>query len=79
MTCARTAAAASLRAYGASARRTLRDRLGPLRVALTTRATQRKLYAFCLVEAHSRMLYVEFTHSQSFETFVRCHLHAFQS
>jgi transposase len=23
------------------------------------------------------MLYVEFTHSQSFETFVRCHLHAF--
>ena len=23
------------------------------------------------------MLYVEFTHSQSFETFVRCHIHAF--
>lgn len=39
----------------------------------------RKLYAFCLVEGHSRMLYVEFTHSQSFETFVRCHLHAFQA
>lgn len=37
----------------------------------------RKLYAFCLVECHSRKLYVEFTHSQSFETFVRCHLHAF--
>lgn len=37
----------------------------------------RKLYAFALVEAHSRMLYVEFTHSQSFETFVRCHIHAF--
>jgi hypothetical protein len=37
---------------------------------------KRKLYAFCLVEGHSRMLYVEFTHSQSFETFVRCHLHA---
>ena len=25
------------------------------------------------------MLYVEFTHSQSFETFVRCHQHAFQA
>jgi len=35
---------------------------------------KRKLYAFALVEAHSRM---EFTHSQSFETFVRCHVHAF--
>ena len=39
----------------------------------------RKLYAFALIEAHSRMLYVEFTHSQSFETFVRCHLHAFHA
>jgi transposase len=39
---------------------------------------KRKLYAFALVECHSRMLYLEFTHSQSFETFVRCHLHAFQ-
>ena len=38
---------------------------------------QRKLYAFALVDAHSRMLYLEFTHSQSFETFVRCHMHAF--
>ena len=38
----------------------------------------RKLYAFCLVECHSRKLYLEFTHSQSFETFVRCHIHAFQ-
>ena len=37
----------------------------------------RKLYAFGLVDAHSRMLYVEFTHSQSFETFARCHIHAF--
>ena len=27
----------------------------------------RKLYAFALIDAHSRMLYVEFTHSQSFE------------
>src|ERR1700680_1781934 len=33
--------------------------------------------AFALVEAHSRMLYLEFTHSQSFETFVRYHMHAF--
>ena len=38
---------------------------------------KRKLYAFALVDAHSRMLYLEFTHSQSFETFVRCHIHAF--
>jgi transposase len=40
---------------------------------------KRKLYAFALVEAHSRMLYLEFTHSQTFETFVRCHMHAFTS
>ncbi len=39
----------------------------------------RKLYAFALIDAHSRMLYVEFTHSQSFETFVRCHIHAFHA
>jgi transposase len=38
---------------------------------------KRKLYAFALVEAHSRLLYLEFTHSQTFETFVRCHVHAF--
>jgi transposase len=38
---------------------------------------KRKLYAFALVEAHSRMLYLEFTHSQTFETFIRCHVHAF--
>jgi len=37
----------------------------------------RKLYAFALVDTHSRMLYVEFTHSQCFETFARCHVHAF--
>ena len=24
------------------------------------------------------MLYLDFTHTQSFETFVRCHIHAFQ-
>lgn len=39
----------------------------------------RKLYAFCLVEAHSRKMYLEFTHSQNFETFVRCHIHAFET
>ena len=46
--------------------------------ALLYEGYPRKLYAFCLVECHSRKLYVEFTHSQSFETFVRCHIHAFQ-
>jgi transposase len=45
--------------------------------ALSYSGDTRKLYAFALVDAHSRMLYVEFTHSQSFETFARCHIHAF--
>lgn len=45
--------------------------------ALAYNGATRKLYAFCLVESHSRKMYLEFTHSQSFETFVRCHLHAF--
>ena len=39
---------------------------------------KRKLYAFCCIECYSRRLYVEFTHSQCFETFVRCHLNAFR-
>ena len=47
--------------------------------ALNYSGTPRKLYAFCLVECHSRKMYLEFTHSQSFETFVRCHMHAFQT
>lgn len=47
--------------------------------ALDYAGDKRKLYAFALVECHSRMLYLEFTHCQSFETFVRCHLHAFQT
>jgi transposase len=47
--------------------------------ALDYQGDLRKLYAFALIEAHSRMLYVEFTHSQSFETFVRCHQHAFEA
>ena len=45
--------------------------------ALDYQGDKRKLYAFCLVECHSRRLYLEFTHSQSFETFLRCHQHAF--
>lgn len=47
--------------------------------ALDYAGDKRKLYAFALVECHSRMLYLEFTHSQNFETFVRCHIHAFQA
>jgi transposase len=46
--------------------------------ALVYNGATRKLYAFCLVECHSRKMSLEFTHSQSFETFVRCHIHAFQ-
>ena len=46
--------------------------------ALVYNGATRKLYAFCLVESHSRKMYLEFTHSQTFETFVRCHIHAFQ-
>ncbi len=45
--------------------------------ALSYDGDRRKLYAFCLIECHSRRLFVEFTHSQSFETFVRSHIHAF--
>lgn len=47
--------------------------------ALDYDGDKRKLYAFALVECHSRMLYLEFTHSQNFETFVRCHINAFQA
>lgn len=47
--------------------------------ALIYNGTPRKLYAFGLVECHSRKMYLEFTHSQSFETFARCHMHAFQT
>jgi len=47
--------------------------------ALDYSGDSRKLYAFSLVECHSRMMYVEFTHSQCFETFMPCHIHAFQS
>ena len=46
--------------------------------ALLYNGAARKLYAFCLVECHSRKMYLEFTHSQNFETFIRCHIHAFR-
>lgn len=39
--------------------------------------TSRKLYCLAVIECHSRMLYVEFTHSQRQETLHRCLLHAF--
>jgi transposase len=47
--------------------------------ALDYDGDKRKLYAFALVDAHSRMLYLEFTHCQTFETFARCHIHAFEA
>jgi transposase len=47
--------------------------------SLLYNSAARKLYGFCLVEAHSRKMYLQFTHSQSFETFVRCHIHAFET
>jgi len=46
--------------------------------ALDYQGDRRKLYAFCLIECHSRRLYVEFTHSQCFESFARCHIQAFR-
>src|ERR1035438_69553 len=46
--------------------------------SLDYQGDQRKLYAFALVDGYSRMQYLEFTHSQSFGTFVRRHVHAFQ-
>jgi transposase len=39
--------------------------------------TQRKLYCLAVIECHSRLLYLEFTHSQRQETLHRCLLHAF--
>lgn len=42
------------------------------------KSERRKLYGFCCIECHSRRLYLEFTHSQNLETFIRCHLHAFR-
>jgi transposase len=39
--------------------------------------TRRKLYALAVVEAYSRMLYVEFTHSQNQSALHQCMLNAF--
>lgn len=38
---------------------------------------QRRLYAFVMVLCHSRMVYLEFTISEGFEEFLRCHANAF--
>ena len=45
--------------------------------ALVYGETTRKLYALAVLEAHSRMLYVEFTHSQKQQTLHQCLLNAF--
>ena len=40
-------------------------------------STARKLYCLAVIECHSRLLYLEFTHSQRQDTLHRCLLHAF--
>jgi len=40
--------------------------------------TKRKLYCMAVIECHSRLLYLEFTHSQRQETLHRCLLNAFR-
>ena len=67
-----------LRSHGAGPGRAFRYRLGHFGTLLYN-GTPRKLYVFCMVECHSRKIYLEFTHSQNFETFVRCHIHAFEA
>jgi transposase len=37
-----------------------------------------KVHCFAMVLAYSRMVYIEFTRSEKFEEFVRCHEHAFE-
>lgn len=44
---------------------------------LTYGHTNRKLYALAVLEAYSRMLYIEFTHSQKQQTLHQCLLNAF--
>jgi transposase len=39
--------------------------------------TKRKLYCLAVIECHSRLLYLEFTHAQTQETLHRCLLNAF--
>ncbi|MEJ2731866.1 MAG: IS21 family transposase [Deltaproteobacteria bacterium] len=45
--------------------------------SLSYGATARKLYALAVIESYSRMLYVEFTHSQKQESLHQCLLNAF--
>ena len=45
--------------------------------SLTYGNTKRKLYCMAVIECHSRLLYLEFTHSQRQETLHRCLLNAF--
>lgn len=46
--------------------------------SITYGNTTRKLYCLALIECHSRMLYLEFTHSQRQDTLHRCLLNAFR-
>ena len=46
--------------------------------SLTYGNPKRKLYCMAVIEAHSRLLYLEFTHSQRQETLHRCLLNAFR-
>jgi transposase len=46
--------------------------------SLTYGTTKRKLYCMAVIECYSRMLYLEFTHSQRQETLHRCLLNAFR-
>lgn len=46
--------------------------------SLTYGHTRRKLYCMAVVECHSRLLYLEFTHSQRQETLHRCLVNAFR-
>ncbi len=46
--------------------------------SLSYGSCKRKLYAMCVVECHSRMLCVEFTHSQNQATLHQCLLNAFR-
>ena len=46
--------------------------------SLDYQGDKRKLYAFAFTECHSRLLYLQFTHSQGFEAFARCHIGAFR-
>jgi transposase len=46
--------------------------------SITYGNTNRRLYALAVVESHSRMMYVEFTHSQSQQVLHQCLINAFR-